>query len=105
MIGKLEELVLLAVSVIGPKATPAAVHKRICMGHKATMGAVYTTMLRLAQKAYLDRKSVGKRADTGPYEFSLCPRGHEELQLALRATEIIGHGSPLVDKPKLEICA
>ena len=61
MIGKLEELVLLAVIKTGSNAVPSAIFETFSsssdQGDLASFGAVYTTLDRLSKKGLVDVKN------------------------------------------------
>ncbi|MEA3014199.1 MAG: Transcriptional regulator PadR-like family [Sphingomonadales bacterium] len=91
MIGKFEELVLLACIRAGDKALPSAIYQRLLAGQKtAAFGALYTTLGRMADKklvaevAITDGKSRERRA------FTITGEGQKALRDALEASRAIG---------------
>lgn len=92
MIGKLQELILMACVRAGPEALPSEIYERVSDGRPgAAFGAVYTTLGRMAGKAGLVEESV--KVDEAGRErraFTVTQRGRAELAAAVRATAVIG---------------
>lgn len=90
MIGKLEEIVLMALVRTGSDAVPSAVYERVTQGQKsAAFGAVYTTLGRMAAKGLVTegvREVNGRERRT----FTITGKGRAALDEALNATATIG---------------
>ena len=91
MIGKFEELTLLAVMRTGPSALPATVYERLRLGqHKAAFAATYTTLGRLADKGLLDERRIVDESGRDRRTFTINGAGQTALSEALSATQAVG---------------
>jgi DNA-binding PadR family transcriptional regulator len=91
VIGKLEELTLMAALRAGSEALPSEIYQRVQGGQKsAAFGAVYTTLTRLTVKGFL--KETVRRDDAGRERraFTISAGGRAALAEALQATAKIG---------------
>lgn len=90
MLGKLEELTLLAVLRVGDHAVPSTVYERFRLAkRKDAFSSVYTTLGRLAAKGLLKEEVVEEngRERRG---FSITGTGKAALSDALNASAQIG---------------
>lgn len=95
MIGKLEELTLLACLRAGREAVPSEIYARVIEGQKgAAFGAVYTTLSRLAAKRFLKETAIKDEAGRARRAFTINAAGRQALQEALDATQVIGQFLP-----------
>ena len=100
MLGKLEEAVMLGVSQSGATATAANVFQTLddC-GAKASFGAVFTTLDRLAEKKFL--KASRKLIETGSGKkertiYEITGLGARTLRESLSVTNALAAKSGLV---------
>lgn len=95
MIGKLEEVVLLATIRSGANAVPSAIYEQIVSstpdGEKEpAFGAVYTTITRMAVKGMLVQTStIDERGRTRKC-FTVTADGSRSLQAALSQSAALG---------------
>jgi hypothetical protein len=90
MIGKLEEIVLMACVRAGSDSIPSAIYERVLAGQKsAAFGAVYTTLGRMALKGLVEE---GSRDHGGRLRrtFTITGKGRASLDEAIQATARIG---------------
>ncbi|WP_162248239.1 MULTISPECIES: PadR family transcriptional regulator [unclassified Sphingomonas] len=93
MIGKLEELTLLACIRAGEDAVPSAIYEvMMVVGQPiAGFGAVYTTLGRLAKKGLLRERSVTDAQGRERRSFSITVSGRAALNESVGAsTRIAG---------------
>jgi PadR family transcriptional regulator PadR len=89
-LGEFEQLVLLALVRLGPDAYGATVRREIeeHAGREVSISAVYTTLERLEQKAFL-RSRIGEptpeRGGRRRRHFELLPLGARSLRDSYRA--------------------
>jgi DNA-binding PadR family transcriptional regulator len=95
VIGKLEEIVLLAALKVGAEALPSAIYEQVVDttpdGHRApAFGAVYTTLNRMADKKMLvlgaTRDARGRERRT----FTVSASGQSALQAGVRQVIALG---------------
>lgn len=94
MIGKLEELTLMACVRAGDEAVPSAIYERVLQGQEsAAFGAVYTTLTRLAKKGML---AEGVRLEAGRERrvFTITGAGRKALAEAVTAVAKVGGYAP-----------
>ena len=95
MIGKLEELTLLACLRAGNDALASAVYERVVGGQpNAAFGAVYTTLTRLTKKKLLEESSIKDGRGRDRRGFSITGAGRRALAEALNASATVGGFSP-----------
>jgi len=91
MIGKLEELTLLACLRAGREALASEIYVRVAEGQtKAAFGAVYTTLTRLKDKKFVSETSIADNAGRSRRAFSITGQGKSALAEALEASAKIG---------------
>lgn len=91
MIGKLEELTLLACLRAGEDALPSAIYERVLSGQKtAAFGAVYTTLTRLRDKKFLAEGAKVDSAGRDRRTFTITGTGRTALAEALNASAAVG---------------
>lgn len=91
MIGKLEELTLLACIRSGESALASEIYARVCLGQtSAAFGAVYTTLSRLVKKEMVRETEVIDNMGRSRRGFSITGSGREALDDALSASEKVG---------------
>ncbi|MBA2935315.1 PadR family transcriptional regulator [Sphingomonas sp. CGMCC 1.13654] len=75
----------------GSKSAPSAVFERMLLGQpKASFGAVYTTLTRLAAKGLADETSSKDESGRARRVFTISGSGRRALQQSLDATATIG---------------
>lgn len=101
MLGKTEELVLLATHKSGVKSTASEIYSIVeqtlskTMGKTVAFGAIFTTLERLAKKGLLKYEKDAPRADYGgrsPRLYSLSSDGARELSRSLNVTKTLARG-------------
>jgi len=96
MIGKLEELTLLACIRAGENALPSAIYARVLAGQRsAAFGAIYTTLDRLAKKEFLSESTVVDASGRERRAFTISGKGRLALSEALRASAAVGQFDPM----------
>ncbi len=89
MIGKFEELALLALVRAGPDAYAAKVYKEIeKMPKPPHFAALYTTLDRMAKKGLV--KEAAKTDEKSRRLFTISGAGREALNESLGATKALG---------------
>jgi len=90
MIGKLEELTLLACIRAGDDALPSAIYRRLLAGQKnAAFGAIYTTLGRMADKKLVAESTTIDDHGRERRTFTITGEGRTALQEALSASQKI----------------
>jgi predicted transcriptional regulator len=91
VIGKLEELTLLACLRAGNDALASAIYERVLSGQQnAAFGAVYTTLTRLTKKKLLDESAVKDGRGRERRGFTITGAGRRALAEALNASATVG---------------
>lgn len=95
MIGKLEEIVLLATVRCGANAMPSGIYERIVEtvpnGEKSpAFGAVYTTITRMAAKGMLTESTVTDDRGRSRKAFSVSASGMRSLSFGLQQSAALG---------------
>ena len=91
MIGKFEELTLMACLRVGQNGVPSDIYSRLLEGqHEVAFGAIYTTLNRLADKRLLDRGTLIDDAGRRRKTFTINGAGRAALSEAVNATAKIG---------------
>lgn len=93
MIGKLEEIVLLACLRAGQDALPSVVFEIVHNAAPkplASFASVYTTMGRLAKKGLLRESEISDAQGRSRRSFSVTGSGQQALRDALNATRDLG---------------
>jgi len=91
VIGKLEELTLLAVMRAGEAALASEVYANVLKGHQtAAFGAVYTTLTRLAKKGLVEEVATTDDKRRQRRGFSISAGGRSALAEALEASASVG---------------
>lgn len=93
MIGKNEELVLLAALDAGERAPAAKIYGALerALGSKVTpFGAIYTTLDRMASKGWLDVDLIADPKRRPRKHFSVTAEGRFALEAGLRASASLG---------------
>jgi hypothetical protein len=91
VIGKLEELTLLACLRAGAEALPSSIYERVLTGQKsAAFGAVYTTLTRLRDKKFLEEGAKVDGAGRERRTFTITGSGRSALAEALNAAATVG---------------
>lgn len=89
MIGKFEELALLALVRAGPDAYAAQVFKEMKnLESEPRFSALYTTLDRMTKKKLISESS--KQDDSGRRLFTITGAGRSALQESLNATKSLG---------------
>jgi PadR family transcriptional regulator, regulatory protein PadR len=99
MLGKSEELVLMAAHKSGPKSTASEIYATLenVLGKTATFGAIFTTLDRLSKKGFLEYKLGDARADYGnkaPREYTITADGVRTLTESIAVTEKMRRSMP-----------
>ena len=101
-LGEFEQLVLLAILQSGPEAYGAGIQREIetRTGRSASLGAVYTTLLRLEEKGLLKARMGEPLAERGGrrrkyYQVSSVGARHLEQSLAALRQMTLGLPRPL----------
>jgi DNA-binding PadR family transcriptional regulator len=97
VLGKTEELVLLATHKAGPKSTASEIYQTMeeAIGRVAAFGAIFTTLDRLAKKGFLSAKRGEQREDYGgraPRLYSITGEGVKALSLSIATTQKMAKG-------------
>lgn len=92
MLGKTEEIVLMATHKAGPKATASEIYLMIenTVGKVAAFGAIFTTIDRLSKKGFLNVERGLVREDYGgkaPREYTITGEGRCALLYSVKVTE------------------
>ncbi|PZQ56252.1 MAG: hypothetical protein DI555_06460 [Novosphingobium pentaromativorans] len=91
MIGKLEELTLLALIRSGADALASDVFARVIQGQSsAAFGAVYTTLTRLVTKGLVEETSVADDQGRKRRAFTISTGGRSALSEAISASAVVG---------------
>lgn len=95
MIGKLEEIVLLATIKVGANAMPSAIYEQVVAttpeGERAPMfAAVYTTLNRMAEKKMLILGSTKDERGRDRRTFTVSASGQRALQAGVQQTMALG---------------
>ncbi len=95
MIGKMEEVVLLATIRAGEKAVPSVIYEQIIAstppGEKEpAFGAVYTTITRMAGKGMLSQTKTTDERGRERKCFTVTAAGSRSLQAGLSQTASLG---------------
>ncbi len=91
MLGKLEELVLISLTSVGPDAMAANIYEGIVdeLGKFTTFGAVFTTIDRLVEKKFVTVKTQGPSPATNNRArkvYTISALGQRELRESLMMT-------------------
>ncbi len=97
-LGEFEQLLLLAIIRCGPEAYGAAIQRELeTVRDSVSLGAVYTTLLRLEAKG-LVRSRVGdpttERGGRRRKLYRILPAGSRQLENSLSALRIMTAGLP-----------
>jgi PadR family transcriptional regulator, regulatory protein PadR len=92
MLGKTEELIMMAAHKAGPKSTASEIFQTLenVVGKTSAFGAIFTTLERLSKKGFLEfqvgavRKEYGNKA---PREYSVTGEGMMALSESIAVTE------------------
>ena len=98
MIGKLEELTLLACLRAGDAAVPSAIYERLSealSGKAPGFGAVYTTLDRMAAKGLLNEGKATDAQKRSRRTFTISGAGQAALAESLTPTRALGGFSVL----------
>ncbi|WP_294292062.1 helix-turn-helix transcriptional regulator [uncultured Sphingomonas sp.] len=95
MIGKMEEVVLLATIRAGAGSLPSAIYEQIVAtvpaGEKEpAFGAIYTTIMRMAAKGMLSEGSKTDERGRPRKSFTVTADGTRALQAGLSQTAALG---------------
>lgn len=93
MIGKLEEIVLLAVLRAGPDAMPSDIYEHICdtaPTRPPGFGAVYTTLNRMAAKQLVKLVAITDGNGRSRKAFSISMIGQDALRDAVSHAAALG---------------
>jgi PadR family transcriptional regulator, regulatory protein PadR len=99
MLGKSEELVLMAAHKSGPRSTASEIYATLenVLGKTTAFGAIFTTLERLSKKGFLEYKLGEVRADYGnkaPREYTITGDGARALTESLDVTEKMRRSVP-----------
>ena len=100
MLGKTEELVLLATHKAGSKSTASEIYQTMeaTVGRVAAFGAIFTTLERLKTKGFLTYERGGPRQDYGgrmPRLYTLTGDGVRVLSASMAMTSKMAEGLEL----------
>ncbi len=92
MLGKTEELVMMAAHKAGPKSTASEIYQTLenVIGKTTAFGAIFTTLDRLSKKGFLKFELGAVRKDYGnkaPREYSITGEGMLALRESIAVTE------------------
>lgn len=95
MIGKMEELVLLAAIRIGPEAVPSEIYQAIDQASGSDMkspafGAIYTTLTRMGAKGLLAAGSKKDEMGRVRKTFTVTAEGRSALAEAVNVSHALG---------------
>ncbi|MEO6323482.1 MAG: PadR family transcriptional regulator [Gemmatimonadaceae bacterium] len=103
LFGELDQLVLLAVLRLGDEGYGIAVQREIQLtaGRSATIGAIYSTLLRLEEKGFVSSRAGEPSPVRGGRRkklYDVQPAGREALRESLGALRALSQGlSPALD--------
>ncbi len=92
MLGKTEELVMMAAHKAGPRSTASEIYQTLesVIGKSSAFGAIFTTLDRLSKKGFLKFELGAVRKDYGnkaPREFTITGEGISALRESIAVTE------------------
>lgn len=92
MLGKTEELIMMAAHKAGPKSTASEIYQTLesVLGKTSAFGAIFTTLDRLSKKGFLEFQVGAVRKDYGnkaPREYSITGAGIKVLRESIAVTE------------------
>lgn len=94
MIGKLEELTLLAALGAGEGSVPSKIYEHLTSGlgdgKAASFGAVYTTLTRMAAKGLLIQTRFTDDNGKSRFAFTVSPDGRSELNHSMASIQRMG---------------
>ncbi len=95
MIGKLEELVLLATLKTGSQALPSQVFEQVVAGvvdggREASFGAIYTTLTRMASKGLITESKVTDSSGRQRRAFTVNAAGRNALSQSVSSIRNLG---------------
>lgn len=98
MLGKLEEMILLAAIRAGADASAADIHEIVCdrAGKEKSFGAIWTTLNRMDDKGFVksvSRVVPGSRRSKPRKLFTITGQGQEALAHSLDQTRRLLEGS------------
>jgi PadR family transcriptional regulator, regulatory protein PadR len=92
MLGKTEELIMMAAHKAGPKSTASEIFQTLesVLGRTSAFGAIFTTLDRLSKKGFLEFQLGAVRKDYGnkaPREYTITGSGMMALLESIAVTE------------------